>query len=90
MRRDEPGLLPLRIAPRTMLSASAWRTVHPNAARRFDELHSLCTACDDKASLAIGMFGQAAQHMLYGRVREASRRVSECLTAVESIGDPTL
>ena len=194
MPGDEPGLLPLRIAPRTMLSASAWRTVHPNAARRFDELHSLCTACDDKASLrrrrdfarqrwpcgqhkiavwrlaptaapripcvnlpmaapfglgsrrgicvyhrrcgttssarrerplvhirtricagdpvplkpatllpsspticrsgilkwlAIGMFGQAAQHMLYGRVREASRRVSECLTAVESIGDPT-
>ncbi|MFZ1178382.1 MAG: adenylate/guanylate cyclase domain-containing protein, partial [Mycobacterium sp.] len=33
MPSDEPEVMPLRIAPRTMLCASAWKTVYPNAPR---------------------------------------------------------
>jgi hypothetical protein len=87
---DEPERMAMRIAPRTMLCASAWHGVYPSAAGRFEELQELCTLCDDKASLAVGMFGLACEHMIYGRVREASRRVSACQALVESIGDPTV
>ena len=43
-----------------------------------------------RASLAIGMAGLVEVHMIYGRVREASRLASETMALVESIGDPTL
>ena len=47
-------------------------------------------AADDKSSLAIGMAGLVVEHVLHGRVREASRLASEYMALVESIGDPTL
>src|SRR5262249_49928247 len=47
--------LALRIAPRTMLCAIAWR-VHANvAATHFGELRNLCGEAGDKSSLAVGM-----------------------------------
>ena len=40
-------------------------------------------------SLAIGMTGLLGEHMMGGRVREASRAASEQMALIESIGDPT-
>jgi class 3 adenylate cyclase len=80
----------MRIAPRTMLCATAWRGDYLGISRRVDELRELCAAAGDKASLAIGMVGLAGEHMLHGRVRDASRLFAEQTALVESIGDPTL
>ncbi|MGO8768427.1 MAG: ATP-binding protein [Mycobacterium sp.] len=88
---DDPHRTILRIAPRTMLCATAFR-VHMNVAgvARFDELRQLCTAAGDKASLAIGMAGLVMNHVYQDRVREASQLASEAMALIESIGDPTL
>jgi hypothetical protein len=87
---EDPNRATMRIAPRTMLCATAYR-VHENVAGdRFDELQQLCAAADDKASLAIGMAGLVIDHGYQDRVREASQLASETWTLIESIGDPTL
>ena len=80
----------MRIAPRTMLCANAWRVHVTCAGDRFEELRELCTAAGDKASLAIGMAGLVMDHAFQGRVREASQLASEAMALLESIGDPTL
>ena len=80
----------MRIAPRTMLCAIAWRVHEHVAGARFDELRELCTAAGDKASLAIAMAGLVMDHAYQGRMREASQLASEAMALIESIGDPTL
>ena len=87
---DAPNQAAMRIAPRTMLCGSAWR-VHANVAGAlFDELRQLCTAADDKASLAIAMAGLALDYAYQARMREASPLASEAMALIESIDDPTL
>src|SRR6478736_8894755 len=87
---DDPNRAAMRIAPRTMLCAIAWR-VHMNVAGdRFEELRGLCTATGDKASLAIAMAGLVMDHAFQDRIREASRLASEHMALIESLGDPTL
>jgi hypothetical protein len=87
---EDPHRAALRIAPRTMLCATAVR-VHINVAgARFDELRQLCTVAGDKASLAIGMAGLVIDHAFQARVREASQLASEVMALAESLGDPTL
>ena len=87
---DDPNRAAMRIAPRTMLCATAWR-VHVNVAGdRFDELRELCAAAGDKASLAIAMAGLVIDHTFQARIREASQLASEAMALVESLGDPTL
>jgi len=86
---DDPNRAAMRIAPRTMLCANAWR-VHENVAGdRFDELRQLCTAAGDKASLAIGMAGLVVDHLFQDRIREASQLASEHMALLDSVGDPT-
>ncbi|HTA64622.1 MAG TPA: hypothetical protein VK753_03880, partial [Xanthomonadaceae bacterium] len=87
---EDPNRAAMRIAPRTMLCATAWRTHKWVAGDHFDELRKLCAAAGDKASLAIGMAGQVVDHAIRDRVREASQLASEAWTLIESIGDPTL
>ena len=60
------------------------------AGDRFEELRQLCTAAEDKASLAIGMAGLVMDHGYHDRVREASQLASEAMALIESVGDPTL
>jgi hypothetical protein len=80
----------MRIAPRTMLCANAWR-VHMNVAgAQFDELRKLCTAAGDKASLAIAMAGLVMDHLYQARMRDASQLASEAMALIDSVGDPTL
>jgi hypothetical protein len=80
----------MRIAPRFMLCATAWRVHEHVASARFEELRELCVTAGDKASLAIGMVGLVADRALQGRVREASQLASETMALIESVGDPTL
>jgi class 3 adenylate cyclase len=87
---EDPDRAAMRIAPRTMLCATAWRVRMSVAGDRFDELRRLCNAAGDKASLAIAMAALVADHTHQDRVLEASRLASEAVTLVESIGDPTL
>jgi class 3 adenylate cyclase len=88
---DDPGQLPMRIAPRTMLCATAWQARAIQESRgRFAELRELCSAAGDKVSLAIGMTGLGTEHLFTGRAREGSRLASEQMALLESIGDPNL
>ena len=87
---DDPNRAAMRIAPRTMLCAIAFRTHVNVAGDRFEELRELCAAAGDKPSLAIGMAGLVTDHAFQDRVREASQLASEAWALIESIGDPTL
>jgi class 3 adenylate cyclase len=87
---DDPNKATMRIAPRTMLCANAWRVHEHVAGARFDELRELCTAAGDKASLAIGMAGLVMDRVFQGRMREASQLASEAMALLESLGDATL
>jgi class 3 adenylate cyclase len=87
---EDPNRPAMRIAPRAMLCAIAWRTHMNVAGERFEELRQLCAAAGDKASLAIAMAGLVIDHAFQDRMREASQLASEAWALVESIGDPTL
>ena len=88
---EDPNRTAMRIAPRTMLCATAWqaRAIHESRGR-FTELRELCSAAGDKVSLAIAMTGAATELMYAGRAREGSRLASEQMALLESIGDPNL
>jgi class 3 adenylate cyclase len=86
----DDNLATMRIAPRTMLCANAWRVHEHVAGAQFDELRKLCAAAGDKASLAMGMAGLLIEHLFQGRMREASQLASEAVAVLDSVGDPTL
>jgi class 3 adenylate cyclase len=87
---DDPDQAAMRIAPRTMLCAIAWR-VHMNVAGdRFEELRQLCDVAGDNVSLAIAMAGLAIDHAYRARIREASQLASDGMTLIESLDDATL
>ena len=87
---EDPNRAAMRIAPRTMLCATAFRVHEHAVGDRFDELRQLCDAAGDKASLAIAMAGVVMDHALQARTREASQLASEAMALIESIGDETL
>jgi len=88
---EDPGRLPMRIAPRTMLCATDFQSQAVVETRgRFDELRELCEAAGDKVSLAVGMTGLASELVFAGRPGEGSRLASEQMALLESIGDPNL
>ena len=87
---DDPDQLSMRIAPRTLMCATAgWLARSGKPGARFAELRELCSAAGDKVSLAIGMSGPANELMYAARARETSRLASEQMALLESIGDPT-
>jgi class 3 adenylate cyclase len=87
---DDSKRTAMRIAPRTMLYANAWRVHEHVAGAQFDELRKLCAAAGDKPSLAIGMTGLVMDQLFQGRVRDASQLASEAMVLLDSIGNPTL
>ena len=87
---DAPDRPALQIAPRNLLCGTLWRTGGSIAATGFDELRELCTAADDKVSLAIGMTGYIMALTFHNRFREAAQVGSEQSELLESIGDSTL
>jgi adenylate cyclase len=79
----------MRIAPRTMLCASAFLAGGSMADTGFDELRELAGGAGDKVSLAMGMTGWVSALVVHARFHEASRLASELTSLLESIGDPT-
>ena len=87
---DAPDRTLMRIAPRNLLCGTLWQVGGSIADTGFDELRDLCTAADDKVSLAIGMTGFIMALTFHNRFREAAQLASEQSELLESIGDPTL
>ena len=87
---DAPDRTPMQIAPRNLLCGTLWRTGGSIADTGFDELRDLCTAADDKVSLAIGMTGFIMALTFHNRFRDAAQVASEQSELLESIGDSTL
>ncbi len=87
---DDPNRTAMRIAPRTMLCAIAWRVHEHVAGARFEEMRELCGTAGDKASLAIATAGLGHDCLYQGRIREASQHASETWTLIESLGDAVL
>jgi tetratricopeptide (TPR) repeat protein len=87
---DTPNVIAMRIAPRTLLCASAFRVGSSVADSGFDELRDLAGLSDDKRSLSMGMSGFVMALTVHSRHRESSRLASECMALFESIGDPVL
>ena len=65
----------MRIAPRTLLCASAFRVGGSGAETGFDELRELCDDAGDKRSLAIGMTGLVAQQFTAHRPEASEARL---------------
>jgi adenylate cyclase len=80
----------MRIAPRTLLCASAWLAGGTMADTGFDELRELAGAAGDKVSLAMGTAGWVPALVVHARFREASELASELADLLESIADPEL
>jgi class 3 adenylate cyclase len=87
---DGADRVAMRIAPRTLLCATAYRSATNVSHSGFEELRELCTAADDKRSLAVAVLGQVTECMLHGRVFEAVRLVAEQTVLLEEIGDSEL
>ncbi|MGO9927824.1 MAG: ATP-binding protein [Mycobacterium sp.] len=87
---DDPDRTSMQIAPRTLLCGTVWRAGGTVADTGFDELRDLCTAADDKVSLAIAMTGFIMALTFHNRFGEAAQVASEQSDLLESIGDPTL
>ena len=86
---DTADRLAMRIAPRTLLCASAFRVGGSGAETGFDELRELCDAAGDKRSLAIGMTGLIA-HQFTAHHPEATDLAAEQIRLFDAIDDPTL
>jgi adenylate cyclase len=87
---DDPDRQSMRIAPRTLLCASAFRVGGSGTDPGFEEMRDLCAAAGDQRSMAIGMTGLVASQTINARRREGSRLATEHVGLLESIGDPTL
>ncbi|HEY7051679.1 MAG TPA: adenylate/guanylate cyclase domain-containing protein [Mycobacterium sp.] len=86
----DPHRMPMRIAPRTLMCGTAWRTAGSGAELGFEELRELCDAAGDKRSLAIGMSGAVVMHFTKAQRRAGSQLASELMALLESVDDPTL
>jgi adenylate cyclase len=87
---DDGDSLTMRIAPRTVLCATAYRMGGSGADTGFEELRELCAAAGDRQSLAIGMAGLITWLDMKAHRREASQLADELVELVREIGDPTL
>ncbi|OBA97738.1 hypothetical protein A5662_16610 [Mycobacteriaceae bacterium 1482268.1] len=84
---QHPGREAMRIAPRTLIVASDFRTKGPVDDEGFEELCRLTGAAGDKLSLAVAMAGRVFALGFRGRYRESSQQADELIGLVESIGD---
>ena len=87
---ENPSRAALRIAPRALLCANAWRIGGTVPDTEFAELRELTGAADDKVSLTIGMAGLLPSLIFNDRIVESAQLATECTAMIESIGDPTL
>jgi adenylate cyclase len=90
MPETDPDRAAQRIAPRTMLCASAWLVAGGMADTGFDEMRELAESASDKVSLATAMSGRVTALIMHARCDDASRLADELTSLLESIGDPML
>lgn len=90
LHSPDTDCLPMRIAPRTLLCATAWRVGGSVEDTGFDELRELATAGGDKRSLAVGMSGLLLTLAFHGQFRQSARLASEYAELLDSIDDPEL
>lgn len=74
--------LAMRIAPRTLLCANAWRIAGTVEDAGFDELRELTGVAGDKLSLVIGMAGLLAALTFNDRIVEAAELATECTSLI--------
>ena len=89
MPESTPYRLEMRIAPRTILSASSFRVGGSGAETGYDDLRELCEQAGDKRSLAIGMTGLVGTKLM-AHDEDCIPLAAEHLRLLESIGDPEL
>ena len=87
---DHPERMAMRIAPRMLLCASAFRVVGSGNDSEFDDLRELCAIADDQRSLAIGMGGRVLVEQMKAHHGQALRVSSEYIELLDSLGDPTV
>jgi adenylate cyclase len=90
MPADQPGRDAMRVGPRALLCATAFRTSSAFDEKAFEETCRLADALDDKVSPAIAMHGRVLTLLFGGRYRESSLLASELAARVESFGDDML
>jgi adenylate cyclase len=90
LRSDDPDRASVRIAPRTLLCATAWRVGGSVADTGIGELRELTAAAGDKRSLAMGMSGLLLTLAFHGEFRQSARLASEYAELLDSIGDPVM
>jgi class 3 adenylate cyclase len=90
LRSDDPDRARMRIAPRTLLCATAWRVGGSVADTGIGELRELTAAAGDKRSLAMGMSGLLLTLAFHGEFRQSARLASEYVELLDSIGDPVM
>jgi adenylate cyclase len=96
----EPDRMFMRIVPRTLLCANAYRFGTDDLEIEFDQLRDLCAAAGDTRSLAIGTCGLLMARQMEvlmakpmeerGLDQEASRLATELTQLLDSVGDSTL
>jgi len=79
---DDADRLAMRIAPRTLLCANAWRIAGTVEDAGFDELRELTGVAGDKLSLIIGMAGLLAALTFNDRIVEAAELATECTSLI--------
>ena len=85
---DHSGREAMRIAPRTLLCASAFRVARKIVDTSYEELCQLTGAVGDKASLAAATSGQVATLVFEARYQEATQLASQLASLVDDVGDP--
>ena len=80
----------MRIAPRALLCATAFRAGGVFDERLYEELCQLASAAGDKISLALALSGRVVTYAFAGLYREALGLASELVALVEGVGDPML
>jgi adenylate cyclase len=90
MNVGQPGREAMRIEPRAVLCASAFRagTVFDEAA--YEETYRLAEAAGDQVSLAMTMSGRVTSFTFGGRFVESSFLATELVDSVQTIGQPEL
>ena len=84
---DAPDREAMRIAPRALLCASAFRVGGAVDEDGFSELRRLAGAAEDKMSLALAMAGHVMSLVFHARYREASQLATELTALVDSFSD---
>jgi adenylate cyclase len=87
---NDPDRTAMLIASLAQLCATSWRVGGSASQVGLEQLRELCTATDDKVSLAIGIMGQLMELTIHAHRSEAARVAAEFVKLLESIGDPTI